>query len=162
MPVHMDVRKHHNPIRDQYTNSLVADDLDIRLEGMREGFDIRIVFQPPNSPDMNVLDLGYFRSIQAFQHQHPSNSTGELIANVKKSFVELDKISLEDTFLTHQACMTETLREKGGNNYKLPHIHKSHRRKEGETLRTLECPAEVWYPAQRALQAIRMDKENVS
>jgi len=24
------------------------------------GFDIRLTFQPPNSPDLNVLDLGFF------------------------------------------------------------------------------------------------------
>ena len=105
---------YHNPIQDQYTNSLVADDPEVRLEGMRDGFDIRVVFQPPNSPDMNVLDLGYFRSIQALQHQHPSNWTEELIATVKRSLEELDGINLEDTFLSLQACMTETLREKGG------------------------------------------------
>jgi len=157
----MCVSIYHNPIQDQYTNSLVADDPEVRLEGMRDGFDIRVVFQPPNSPDMNVLDLGYFRSIQALQHQHPSNWTEELIATVKRSLEELDGINLEDTFLSLQACMTETLREKGGNNYKLPHIHKSHRRREGETLRTLECPAEVWYPARKEWQTTEMDKENV-
>ena len=28
------------------------------------GLDIRIMNQPPNSPDMNVLDLGFFASLQ--------------------------------------------------------------------------------------------------
>src|SRR5258708_32507636 len=113
------------------SNSVVVDDPEVMLEGKRDGFDIRVVFQPPNSPDMNVLDLGYFRSIQTLQHQHPSNSTEELIATVKRSFEEL------------------------------PHIHKSHRRRDGETLRTLECPAEVWYPARKQWQTTEMDKENV-
>src|SRR5690349_1607478 len=30
-----------------------------------DGFDIRLRCQPPNSSDMNVLDLGFFNAIQA-------------------------------------------------------------------------------------------------
>jgi len=26
----------------------------------QEGFDIRLICQPPNSPDFNILDLGFF------------------------------------------------------------------------------------------------------
>jgi hypothetical protein len=29
----------------------------------QEGFDIRIICQPANSPDFNILDLGFFRAI---------------------------------------------------------------------------------------------------
>ncbi|XP_021756158.1 uncharacterized protein LOC110721328 [Chenopodium quinoa] len=32
------------------------------------GFNIRIVLQPAQSPDLNVLDLGLFRVIQSLQH----------------------------------------------------------------------------------------------
>jgi hypothetical protein len=32
------------------------------------GFDIRLICQPPNSPDFNILDLGFFRAIQAIQY----------------------------------------------------------------------------------------------
>ena len=35
--------------------------------GRQEGVDIKLVCQP-NSPDLNVLDLEFFRSIQALQH----------------------------------------------------------------------------------------------
>lgn len=27
------------------------------------GFDIHLIYQPPNSPDLNVLDLGFFNVI---------------------------------------------------------------------------------------------------
>jgi hypothetical protein len=29
----------------------------------KDGFDIRLINQPPNSPDLNILDLGFFSSI---------------------------------------------------------------------------------------------------
>jgi hypothetical protein len=32
-----------------------------------EGFDIKLICQPPNSPDFDVLDLGFFASIQSIQ-----------------------------------------------------------------------------------------------
>jgi hypothetical protein len=32
-----------------------------------DGFDIRLVCQPANSPDLNILDLGFFNSIQPLQ-----------------------------------------------------------------------------------------------
>jgi len=35
----------------------------------RDGFHIRLISQPPNSPDFNILDLGFFRAIQAIQYQ---------------------------------------------------------------------------------------------
>jgi hypothetical protein len=34
------------------------------------GFDIHLKGQPPNSPDMNILDLGFFRAIQSIQYKH--------------------------------------------------------------------------------------------
>ncbi|XP_028058557.1 uncharacterized protein LOC114262392 [Camellia sinensis] len=49
-------------------------DVEFLAAASREGFDIRLSYQPPNSPDMNVLDLGYFRAIQCLQYQEaPTN-----------------------------------------------------------------------------------------
>jgi hypothetical protein len=35
----------------------------------QDGFDIRLVCQPPNSPDFNILDLGFFNGIQSIQYK---------------------------------------------------------------------------------------------
>jgi hypothetical protein len=35
----------------------------------QDGFDIRLICQPPNSPDFNILDLGFFRAIQSIQYK---------------------------------------------------------------------------------------------
>ena len=58
-------------------------DVEFIEAATREGFDVRLSFQLPNSPDMNVLDLGYFKAIQSLQHQEAPNSIDELISDVQ-------------------------------------------------------------------------------
>ena len=76
------------------------------------GMDIKIFQQPPQSPDMNVLDLGHFNSIQSLQYKANAVSTDELIAAVKDSFSQLRYGSLNNVFLTLQACMEQTILTK--------------------------------------------------
>ncbi|XP_027074399.2 uncharacterized protein [Coffea arabica] len=109
----------------------------------RDGFDIHLSFQPPNSPDMNVLDLGYFRAIQSLQHQEAPLSIDELILAVEKSFDELSSESLNNVFLTLQSCMVEVMKNLGGNNYKVPHIGKHHLMKESCLPLQIECEKEL-------------------
>ncbi|KAH7860092.1 hypothetical protein Vadar_009146 [Vaccinium darrowii] len=72
----------------------------------KDRFDLRLSYQPPQSPDMNVLDLGYFRAIP-LQHQEAPKSIDELVYAVEKSFEELSSDSLNRVFLSWQACMIE-------------------------------------------------------
>jgi hypothetical protein len=46
-----------------------VDDPAILEAGHEGGWNITLTCQPPNSPDFNVLDLGYFNSIQSLQYQ---------------------------------------------------------------------------------------------
>jgi len=39
------------------------DDEDFRIVASQDGIDIWLKCQPPNSPDLNILDLGFFRAI---------------------------------------------------------------------------------------------------
>jgi hypothetical protein len=47
---------------------------------------ITLVNQPPNSPNTNVLDLGYFNAIQSLQHRKHTNTVPELVKAVEDSF----------------------------------------------------------------------------
>ena len=52
-----------NPIFIQQDNTpshLKLDDPLFCEHAKRDGFDIRLISQPPNSPDFNILDLGFF------------------------------------------------------------------------------------------------------
>nr|GMD88115.1 Transposase, Tc1-like protein [Ipomoea batatas] len=57
----------------------------------KDGFDIHLTCQPPNSPDMNVLDLGFFRALQSLQHQESPRNVDELVAATHKAFNEISK-----------------------------------------------------------------------
>ncbi|XP_059654904.1 uncharacterized protein LOC132301684 [Cornus florida] len=71
-------------------------------DAAKDGFDIRLSFQPPNSPDLNVLDLGFFRAIQSLQYQQAPKTVDELVDAVEKAFNELPTEALNHIFRTLQ------------------------------------------------------------
>ncbi|XP_074321429.1 uncharacterized protein LOC141657936 [Silene latifolia] len=100
-------------------------DADFRRAGTEDGWNIEFTHQPPNSPDLNVLDLGFFRAIQSLQQKKKSKVVKDLVDNTMKAFEELEVKKLNYVFITLQACMLEIMKLKGGNDYPLPHMHKS-------------------------------------
>ena len=59
-----------------------VNDVDVICAGARDRWDIKLKSQPPNSPDHNVLDLGFFNAIQTLQHQASPQSVDKLIQAV--------------------------------------------------------------------------------
>ncbi|KAH7858199.1 hypothetical protein Vadar_021189 [Vaccinium darrowii] len=108
-------------------------------EASKDGFDIHLVFQPPNSPDLNVLDLGFFRAIQTLQYQQAPKNVDELVSAVMRAFEELPSERLENVFLTLQACMIEIMKVNGGIGYKVPHIGKGGLMRDGNLPTQLQC-----------------------
>ena len=91
-------------------------------EATSDGWDIKLMNQPPNSPDFNILDLGFFNSIQSLQQQKRMTDIDELITAVEESFWEQKRENLENF------C---SMMEEGGKRYKLPHIGKKKLRNRG-------------------------------
>ncbi|KAF0703262.1 hypothetical protein AaE_015466 [Aphanomyces astaci] len=85
---------------------------------------IEVKNQPPNSPDFNVLDLGFFNSIQSLQYQKSTRTIEELIDAVETSFYELPVDTVSKTFITLQKVMEKCIEIHGSNDYKLPHMKK--------------------------------------
>ncbi|ETV89837.1 hypothetical protein H310_15325 [Aphanomyces invadans] len=96
-----------------------------------DGWSFVIRRQQPNSPDLNVLDLGFFASIQSLQYKEESRSVDDVIRSTLAAFEMLSYEKLEDVFLTLQAVMRLILELDGGNNYSLPHLKKSSLRRTG-------------------------------
>lgn len=46
--------------QDNATSHVPPNDVDFQVAVAQTGLDIKIMYQPSNSPDMNVLDLGFF------------------------------------------------------------------------------------------------------
>jgi hypothetical protein len=61
-------------------------------------WDLHFYFQPANSPDTNVKDLGFFLSIQALQYQYPSANIGELIPRVLQLYQAYPHSKLNNVF----------------------------------------------------------------
>ncbi|XP_057803150.1 uncharacterized protein LOC131018445 [Salvia miltiorrhiza] len=97
-------------------------DPDFRAVASADGFDIHLVHQPPNSPDTNINDLGWFRAIQSLQTESVSTNVDGLVNAVINSFNELSPTTLNKVFLSLQSCMVEILKVKGRNSYKIPHL----------------------------------------
>jgi hypothetical protein len=66
------------------------DDEEFRRAAFEGGFDIRLICQPANSPDLNVLDLGFFSAIQSLQQKIATNSGDSKVQHAwaRKCFIE--------------------------------------------------------------------------
>ncbi|XP_050916007.1 uncharacterized protein LOC127131116 [Lathyrus oleraceus] len=107
----------------------------------RDGFDIRLMCQPTNSPDLNVLDLGFCNAIQSLQHKESPNSIDKLVKAVEKSFEEFSTIKSNRIFLTLQMCMIEIMKKRGFHKYTIPHLNKKNLERQKQLPTQLKCDA---------------------
>ncbi|OWZ07753.1 Mar9 Transposase [Phytophthora megakarya] len=101
--------------QDNATPHCKPDDPDIAAAGRADGWNIQLDFQPPNSPDCNTLNLGYFTSIQALQYQADCYNLDQLIYAVKTSYAALAPVKLDNIFFTLQKVFECMLRAGGSN-----------------------------------------------
>jgi len=88
------------------------------------GITVHIKEQPPNSPDLTVLDLGVFCSLQSCQFQNAPTDLTQLIQQTKEVYNNYPASKLNDVWLTLQLCMNQIIENDGGNKYKLQHMGK--------------------------------------
>ena len=155
-------------IREKWPQSFLDETIEIQQDNARphirdedpewraaveaSGMNVKLVQQPPNSPDMNVLDLGYFSSIQSLQYKANATTTDELIAAVEDSFSRLKHVSLNNVFFTLQICMEQTILKDGGNDYKIRHINKTKLEREGRLPVSITASDEVLVKIESRLQ----------
>lgn len=97
------------------------------------------MFQPPNSPDFNVLDLAIFAAIQLFQYHESSTNVDELIFAVRQCVKEMPNDKLNNIFLSLQMALESVTKVGGGNIYKLAHIGKDQPRRKIRLAVTIVC-----------------------
>ena len=115
-----------NPIFIQQDNArthIDHNDDDFCEATRQEGFDIHLMCQPVNFPDLNVLDHGFFSAIQSLQHKESPKTVDELVNAVLKEFESFPSAKYDHIFLTLQLCMIEIMKEKGSQRYKIPHVN---------------------------------------
>ncbi|GMF12463.1 unnamed protein product [Phytophthora lilii] len=127
-------------------------DPDIVAAGSVDGWFIGLIFQPPNSPDYNALDLGLFASIQSIQYRYAIRDINNLIDVVEAAYEELSTTTQDNVFLTLLACMLCVLEADGGNDYTIPHQSKEKLRRAGLLPRVLTCDRALY---ERSCQLLR-------
>ncbi|ETV80254.1 hypothetical protein H257_06595 [Aphanomyces astaci] len=78
-------------------------DVDIVAACKVEGWDMQVVFQPPHSPDLNVLDLGFFWAIQTLLVEKHSSSFEEIVAATEEVWTRVSPLTLNKNFVTLQS-----------------------------------------------------------
>ena len=97
---------------------------------------IPIIFtQPPNSPDVNINDLGLFSSLKYHVSQICTHCTSreEMMANVIKAFDEYPADKLEDKWACYYNNLRSIMSCLGGNDYKQAHNESKRRRRDTGT-----------------------------
>ena len=84
---------------------------------------IELYHQPPNSPDLNILDLGFFAALQSTCLGAPVNER-ELIELVQQKYEAYPAKKINFVWLSHMQIMNCILQRRGDNDYKLPHMNK--------------------------------------
>ncbi|ETV69493.1 hypothetical protein H257_14860 [Aphanomyces astaci] len=117
---------------------------DAELEAVStDGWKFVLRRQPPNSPDLNALDLGFFASIQSLQYKSMSRTVYDVIRSTLAAFEELSFEKLESVFFTFQSVMRLILEHDGGNHYVLPHLKKAAVRRAGLLMQNVSCPVSL-------------------
>ena len=126
----------------------INDDPDIVAAGTADGWNIRLINQPPNSPDTNILDLFFFNSIQSLQDRTTLRTVDELIEEVRRVFAAQESAALGRVWTTYQAVLQEIMLAKGDNTFKLPHLHKQTAERRGVAiLASMPVSEKAWLAA---------------
>jgi len=139
--------------QDNARTHIEPNDEAFRLAVQQTGLDIRIFNQPPNSPDLNILDLGFFASLQSKTFLTQSKNMDDLIQNVQREFSSYDESKIRNVFLTLQGCMIEVMKKGGGNGYKIPHMNKEALEAAGMLPNSLSIDRELYHDVLQQLYA---------
>lgn len=89
-----------------------------------DGFTITYTLQPPNSPDIDVNDMCFFRSLasQASKLANVrSDSYENIVCNVVRAFDNYPADAIYRAYAETFAVYREILKHCGGNDFKMPH-----------------------------------------
>ena len=117
--------------QDGAKNHICEDDEEFNNALTEQEIDAKLYMQRPNSPDVNLLDLGFFQAIQSFNDASPKNEA-ELIQSVQDTYENYLWHKLNRTWLTLQSCFNQIILHHGDNDYSIEHISKAKLERQGQ------------------------------
>ena len=109
--------------QDGAKNHISWDDKLFNDAMVENGINATLYTQAANSPDVNLLDLGFFRAIQSFNDAAPKNEK-ELIEVVSEVYKNYPHYKINQTWLTLQCCFNQIITHHGDNDYNIDHLGK--------------------------------------
>ena len=100
---------------------------------------MKMMNQPANSSDLNVLDLGFFNSVQSLQQKKCATNIESLVEAVQFVFDEVSGRTIHKIFVTLKEVMKLVLLNESGNYFKIPHLKKDAREKKGSNIELVYC-----------------------
>jgi hypothetical protein len=106
----------------------------MNLAGAQDGWNITVVTQPPNSPDLNILDLGLFHSLktQFYNRGVTAQSMQPFVDGVVEEYEKYKPQTLLNIWAEQYAVWNAILRVQGENDYELPHTQITKKARRGE------------------------------
>ena len=94
--------------------------------GVYYGPKVRLTFQPPDSPDLNVLDLGFFSKLWNKIHKILKNyghvpALDDVWDAAKMAWEDISAVEIEVLFRTLEARMRQVIECNGRNDMPIPH-----------------------------------------
>ena len=142
--------------QDGASSHIDEDDPAFVAEATMGLWNISLQTQPPKSPDLNILDLSFFRALQSYQWRSGfANTIEELVVQVQQAYELFPPRSIDFSFLTLQCCIDDILGIYGDNDYSIRHMGKE------ALLRAGRLPTQIVASAS-ALQTYRMFNQPVN
>ena len=96
------------------------------LDGIYYGPKVRLTYQPPDSPDLNVMDLGFSNSLWTKTHKILKNrddipSLDDVWEAVKMAWSDISPVDIEVLFRTLHLRMKQVIDCNGRNDMSIPH-----------------------------------------
>ena len=123
--------------QDGAKNHIREDDEEFNNTLTEQNIDAKLYTQTPNSPDVNLLDLGFFRATQSFNDASPKNEA-KLIQSVQDAYENHLQHKLNRMWLTLQSCFNQIILHHGDNDYSIEHISKAKLEWQGQLLDVLD------------------------
>jgi hypothetical protein len=125
--------------------------------GHRNGWTIEFETQPPQSPDLNKLDLCFFHSLQcqADALKSGTNTLDNMIKRVSKAYKDYDIGQLERVNALMYVVYRCILQNDGHNQYDMPHTGIRNRQNNGITVEDRTVDGDVVRAARRLVDAYR-------
>ncbi len=92
-----------------------------------DGYHFELRRQPPLSPDLNVVHLGFFNHMQSSPtwRQQIFSTPEAVITAVYQAWRDYSNEALNDVYLTLQSVMTATICDAGNNGYEFPEVSRA-------------------------------------